>query len=295
MMRPVFLIVGSVCLLSGADAIIKAFSVEYSIWQFYVARSLFSVPIICALMMVGRPRRWTEIIDPWVMLRSALLVGMWIAYYAALPLMDLSAAATALYTAPLFIAAFSSFIEEPVRLRSWLGILLGFVGVLLILRPGTDEFSVWTALPLLGAILYALAAIVTRKQCQAQNALTLALALHLSLFLTGLIGSAFVLIVQPLSSNSFLWGHWSIMGASDWAFMAALGAILAMVAVGVARAYQCGQPSVVGMFDYAYLVFASGWGVLFFSETPDTVAVAGTALIVCAGVLVILPARSLLS
>jgi drug/metabolite transporter (DMT)-like permease len=284
----VALIVVSELLLSGADAIVKAVSADYSLWQIYAARSAFSVPILLALLLLGGLARWIEIARPWVVTRSLLLVGMWVAYYAALPLTDLSAAATALYTTPLFIACFSSLLaKEAVGRRGWIGIALGFLGVLLILRPGTDDFSAWTLLPILAAIFYALAAIVTRTRCRSESPLALALALHLCLLMTGIIGTVVIAVIEPLSPDRFLLGEWTPMQTRDWVLMAGLGTVMVAVAVGVAKAYQSGSPAIVGTFDYAYLVFAAFWGALFFSETLDMLSVVGIVLIVVGGILVV--------
>ena len=284
----VALIVASVLLLSAADAAVKAMSADYSLWQIYAARSAFSVAILIVLLLGGGIGRWVQIAHPWVLVRSLFLVGMWIAYYAALPSMDLSVAATALYTTPLFIACFSSlFVGEPVGRDRWIGIAIGFLGVLLILRPGTDDFSAWTLLPILAAILYALAAIVTRTRCASESPLVLALALHLGLLLVGVVGTVSIAIFAPVSSDSFLLGGWTSMEGRDWAIMARLGIVMVAVAVGVAKAYQSAPSAVVGTFDYAYLVFAAVWGVLFFSETLDAMAMTGILLIVIAGLIVL--------
>ena len=126
----VALIVGSVFLMSFGDALIKYNSASFTAWQIFALRSVITVPILLALMLLLAPR---EPLLPrslrWVGLRSALMVLMWIAYYAALPLISLSAAAVAFYTAPLFMALLSRPLTgEPVGPREWLGIVLGFVG-----------------------------------------------------------------------------------------------------------------------------------------------------------------------
>lgn len=213
---------------------------------------------------------------------------MWIAYYVALPSMPLSVAATALYASPLFIAVLASLLtDEPVRPLGWLGIVLGFVGVIVILRPGSEDFSVWTLLPVLAASFYAFAAILTRTRCPSENALVLALALHLSLLATGILGTAAVALFHPSSTDGFLLGGWTPMGVQDWLLMAGLGLVMAAVAGGVAKAYQSGPPATVGAFDYAYLVFSVLWGVLIFRETLDGWAVVGVLLIITAGMLVL--------
>lgn len=284
----VALIVGVMLVLSAMDALVKGMTDDFSLWQILAARSVFAVPILTAIIVAGGTDGLRKIFRPWVMLRCLLFVGMWVAYYASLPLMDLSVAATALYTIPLFIAGFSSaFAREPVGWCRWLGIAIGFAGVVVILRPGDDDFSVWALLPVLAAVCYALAAIVTRMRCATESAFVLALGLNVWLLITGIVGAVAVAIFAPEASNGFLLGPWQSMDLHEWTVMGAFGIALVGIAAGVAKAYQCGPSAIVGTFDYTYLVFASLWGVLFFDERLDAPTLTGIALIVAAGLLVL--------
>jgi drug/metabolite transporter (DMT)-like permease len=226
-----------------------------------------------------------------VCLRSLLLVLMWVAYFAALPFISLPTAAVAFYTAPLFIAllartATGEFVG-PVR---WSGIVLGFAGVLVVLRPGTDEFSAAALLPVLAAVLYAAAAIVTRARCAGERALVLALGLNVGLLAAGAVATAALSLVPPpagvAAGHPFLFGEWALMGGREWALMVLLAALMVAFGTGVAMAYQLAPAALVGTFDYAYVAFAVIWSYLLFAELPDAGAVAGMALIAAAGVLV---------
>ena len=103
----------SVLALSAGDAVIKLTSARFPIWQIYVLRSAAIVPIL--LVLLRWRERATSLIPkrpPWVLLRSTLLVTMWIAYYTALPEIDLSLAAAAYYTAPLMITWLSARLAD---------------------------------------------------------------------------------------------------------------------------------------------------------------------------------------
>jgi drug/metabolite transporter (DMT)-like permease len=282
------LILVSVFLLSGADAVVKAVSADFPLWQIYVARSLSAVPILIGLSVRSGLAQAARIIQPWIALRSVLLTGMWIAYYTALPHMDLSIAATALYTTPLFIAALSAgWGSDTVSRRTLLGIGFGFVGVIVILRPTGGDFSFWTLLPVLGAMFYAGAAVLTRRRCADESPIVLALSLHASLLAAGVLGGL-VAVLQPFgASDTFLFGRWRSMAGADWSLMIGLGCVMVVVALGVARAYQSAPPAIVGTFDYAYLVFAAVWGLSFFGEQLDAFTLIGMGLILVAGVLVV--------
>lgn len=288
----VALIVGSVFLMSFGDALIKYNSASFTAWQIFTLRSVMVLPILAALMMTLAPGESLMPRSPgWVGLRSALLVLMWIAYYAALPLISLSAAAVAFYTAPLFMALLSRpLTSEPVGLARWLGIGLGFLGVLIVLRPGGDTFSVAALLPVLAAVLYALAAIITRARCADERPLVLALGLNIGLLAAGLLATLGLWLIQPaaaaVTDHPFLFGPWAGMGGREWALMALLALLMVAFGTGVAMAYQVAPAAVIGTFDYSYVLFAVVWSYVLFAERPDTAAVAGLALIAAAGILV---------
>ncbi len=287
------IILASVLTMAFADAVVKLVSADLTVWQVFVARSLFAIPIMMALLLargVGLKLRAPK----WALVRSVFLVLTWLTFYASLPVLSLSVAAVAMYTAPIMIALLSAaLIGEPVTGRQWGGVSLGFLGVIAILKPGTDAFSWFTLLPLLGATFYALAMVLTRSKCREEAPLSLALALHGSFLLTGLIATV-VLAGVGLGSGTkaafpFVLGDWTPMEVREWGLMALLGALSAAYFVGVARAYQIAAPSIIATFDYAYLVSAALWGFVFFSEKPDFLTIGGMVLITVAGLLVSAP------
>jgi len=286
----ILIILASVCMMSFNDAMVKLVSSDLTVWQVFFARSLFAIPVlllICRLAKVS----FTLKAPKWVLFRSVLLILSWIVFYASLPVLSLSVAAVAMYTNPIFTALLSALIiGEPVSKRQWVGVLLGFLGVLVILKPGTDAFSWFTLLPLLGAALYSSAMILTRSKCQDEAPLNLALNLHVAFFVTGLLVSALLFLfgLEAATKNSFpfLFGDWFSMALEHWGLMAFLGVLSAVFFVGVARAYQIAPPSIIGTFDYGYLVSAVIWGLVFFSEKPDLLTISGMILITVAGFLV---------
>lgn len=292
----VAIILASVVTMAFADAMVKLVSAELTLWQVFAARSLFAIPIMILLLFV-RGVRLKPRAPKWALVRSALLVLTWLTFYASLPVLDLSVAAVAMYTAPIMIALLSAaLIGEAVTGRQWGGVLLGFLGVIAILRPGTDAFSWFTLVPLLGATFYALAMVLTRSKCRAEAPLTLALALHGSFLVAGLIATAVLALIglgaETKAAFPFLLGDWAPMAGREWGLMALLGVLSAAYFVGVARAYQIAAPSIIATFDYAYLVSAAVWGFVFFSETPGVLTLGGMILITAAGLLVAAPSSN---
>ena len=277
----------TVLALSLGDALIKFTSGEFVLWQIFVLRSLLVVPVLLVVLRLRAPEAFA--IPPalgWTVLRSAMLVGMWIAYYMALPHLELSIAAAAYYTLPIFITLFSSLlIGDRISFSGWFAVMIGFLGVLLILRPNAEDFNFYALLPLISAVLYALAMILTRTKCQMVHPIILSIALNLSFIVVGTVAAVGILIIAPETRDGFMWGPWAEMGNAEWLSISLLAIAILIGSVGAAIAYQYGRPTIIGTFDFAYVGFAVLWGFIFFAEVPDLLSIAGITIIVVAGVL----------
>ena len=132
--------IGTVLALSLGDALMNVLvgGSGMGIWQLLALRSLQALLIVLigALLIVGKAKLAPRPL-PWIILRSALLAVMWIAYYVSRPLSPLAVLAAAYYTLPLFIVVFVAvFAGEAVPRTQWIGIVLFFLGILLVLRLG---------------------------------------------------------------------------------------------------------------------------------------------------------------
>ncbi|MEM1430442.1 MAG: DMT family transporter [Pseudomonadota bacterium] len=275
----VLAIVTSVGALSLGDALIKGVGVSLPLWQMFVLRSALTLPLLWLLA-----RRHGPVMPAapgWAVARSVLLVLMWLSYYASLALMPLSLAAAVYYAGPLFIVIFAAALSRVwPPARALVAIACGFAGVLLIIRPDPSGLSAGTLLPLLAAVLYAAAMVLTAAKCRDDNPFILAF----------LLNAAFVLAGAGLGlaagrDGSLVLGHWQAIDTSLALTIAALAGLLLIGSVCAAYAYQNGPPATVAAFDYAYLVFSLIWGGLFFAELPDTLVLLGIAVIAGAGLL----------
>ena len=282
----------TVLALSLGDALIKLRSGDFVIWQIFVVRSLLAIPILVIYMVVANKQslRISGLLWPsawlWTVVRSILLVAMWVSYYIALPHLSLSIAAAAYYTLPIFITIFAAlFTGDKIGRSGWIAIALGFTGVLLILRPDSEDFNRVALLPILSAILYALAMILTRTRCRAVHPLMLSLVLNIAFVATGIIAALCITNLYSEVREGFLLAPWTAMSTAHWITMGMLALIILIGSIGAAIAYQNGPPSVVGVFDFGYVGFSVLWSILLFNQYPDTVSVAGIVLIVTAGVI----------
>jgi len=283
----IIVIVVTVFALSLGDALIKLTSNNFVIWQIFVIRSLIAIPFLVLVMtIVSKPSLQIPSVLGWVLLRSFLLMSMWVSYYISLPYLTLSVAAAAYYTLPIFITLFSALlVGDQITRLGWGATFIGFLGVFLILRPSAGDFNWYVLLPLLSAILYAFAMILTRTKCRDVHPLMLSLALNFCFVSVGFVVAGLISIVPDESRQGFLLAEWVELGISQWTTMFLLALAIIVGSVGAAIAYQNGPSSIVGTFDFAYVAFAVVWGIVIFDEFPDALSLAGMSLIVLAGII----------
>ena len=294
----VSLIVSSVFLMSIQEALFKSFSADLSLWQVFTLRGLLALPMLVIVAWVQGLRSgqwsglWSGALQKWPLLRSLFMSLMFVAMYAAIPFISLSTVAAGIYTAPVFVTLLSAYaIGEPVDRRGWSAIVIGFTGVMIILQPGSDAFTLWAILPVLGGFLYALANVTTRSRCLDVSPAALSLSLSLALLLTGMLLSAVMLVWQPadelVTAYPFLFDGWSALGATRWLLILLLAALVVAIGMGLAGAYQSTAPAIVATFDYSYLIFVALWDYLFFSTAPNGTTLVGMLLIMGAGMLIV--------
>ncbi len=289
----VIVIVATVFSLALGDALIKGTSATFTLWQIFTLRSAVVVPILIFLL------RWRangvrliprELV--WTVVRSVCLTLMWITYYLSLAHVELSIAAASYYTLPLFITMFAAlFLGDSIGPLGWVAVLLGFLGVILVLEPKTSDFNWYALLPLISAVLYALAMILTRSRCRNEHMFVLSLWLNLSMLFAGVVVTLLLIGLElppeMIRNQEFLLGGWSALGSTEMMAIAVLVVAILVGSIGAAYAYQNGRPSTIATFDFAYVGFAMFWGILVFGEEPTARGIAGVSLIVVAGVLAV--------
>jgi len=273
------------------DAVIKSYSADLTLWQTFTMRGIFAVPLFVGLAHLMRQHQALKehVFGKWTLLRALLLI-MYIAMYAAIPFVSLSVIAAGIYTSPIFMTVMSaSAIGERVSTRGWCAVLLGFIGVLLILQPGTVAFTAYALLPILTALMYASANLLTRSKCQDVPAAALALSLNGGLLLIGVAVTFLMLTLPPSESlvgaSPFIFGMWGQVSPQLWAMMVVLALLVVANGTPLAAAYKAAAPSTVATFDYSYLIFAVLFDFWIFSLVPNLTTLIGIALIVVAGMI----------
>ena len=253
------------------DALTKAVSSEMNIGQILLLRGAFALVLIAALAVhrgALRPLRSLMIMP--VALRLIGEIGGTLTFLSAISHMPLANAAAIFQALPLVITMGAALFGEPVGWRRWLAIAAGFVGVLIVVRPGMAGFSQYALLALLSVAFCAVRDLATRGIPEHLP------SLFISLLTTVTVTTAGAVVLVPL-------GGWTPPSAR------ALG-LLALAAIFVLIGYQCiikslrsGDISAVAPFRYFALLWAMLTGYLVFGDKPDLPMVVGAALIVLSG------------
>ncbi len=213
----------------------------------------------------------------WQVFRGVLLAVEILIAVSAFVLLGLIEAHAVFAVYPLLVAALSGpILGEKVGWRRWTAIGIGFVGVLVILQPGSGVFRVEALLALLAAFMFALYGLITRYVGRHDTS-------AVSFFWTGVSGAIITTAVG-------IW-FWEPMTPSDWGIMALLCLTSASSHFLLIRAYEVAEASAIQPFAYLQLVFASAIGMLVFNEVLRPNVVLGAGIVVCAGLFTLWRAR----
>ena len=278
--RGISLMIATTFVFAIQDGISQHLASEYNVIMIVMIRYWFFAAFVIALSASkpGGVRATARTTQPVLQIfRGLLLVAEICVMIFAFTLLGLieSHAVFAMY--PLLIAALSGpVLGEKVGWRRWMAIGFGFVGVLIILRPGLRVFDPEALVPLIAALMFALYGLLTRRAARDDTAAT-------SFFWTGVAGAVAISFVGPF--------FWEPMKGSDWAWMAML------CLTGVAghwlliKTYEAAEAGTVQPFAYFQLVFSVFIGLMIFREYLDPWTAGGAALVVTAGIYAILRER----
>lgn len=230
------------------------------------------------------------------LIRAFLLFASYTGYYLSLAALPLAEAVAINFSAPLIIVALSGpMLKEKAGWQRWFAVLLGFGGVLVMLRPGTGAFDLAALLPVGAAATYAIAQILARRLGASDRASVMSFYQN-SANLTGALllglafgGGAFAESGHP--SLQFLFREWSMPHGIELLMIASTGLVAAIGSWCLTNAYRLAEANVVAPFEYASIVWAVLAGLLVWGEVPDHYTILGILLVVGAGIYVLRFAR----
>ncbi|MDA8577571.1 DMT family transporter [Rhodobacteraceae bacterium] len=286
-------VMGASLAFSLNDITVKYFTDSLPLHEVILFRSLFGMAFI--LFLFGRgvslktmfsTRRLSRHI-----LRGLSVVVANFAFFAGLAALPLAEASAIFFIAPLLITGFSAFfLGEYVGVWRWTALLVGLLGVLIIVKPGSAAFQWAVILPLLSAIAYATLHTITRSMGLAESPITMSLYIQL-VFIVVCLGMGlmfgdgrFAGLGHP--SAEFILRAWAWPSGRDVLLFVAAGFFSASGGYLISQAYRSSSAGLVAPFEYSTIILAVLWGYIFWKEVPGLSSAFGIFLIIASGVFV---------
>ena len=262
---------------------------NYSVLEIVTFRSLVALPITVLFFRLEGGKGLPTTSQPKLqVVRGIFLFLSYTTFMmglAALPLADVEAIR---FSGPLMITILSVFmLSEKVELQRWLALIVGFAGILLIVKPGSTNFNEGSLFVLISVLFYALTVILTRKMKATDSSATMAYfsswVYLIAAFIFSPLAAAVGEIPNAHPSVAFLFHAWTMPTLLDLSIMSGLGLVWALWAYFMTRAYSTAQASVIAPFEYVSLPINVMWGFLFWHEIPAGMTIAGAALTLASG------------
>ncbi len=263
-------ILAAVFFFSIADATAKWLGQYYAPAQIVFLRYVFGlVPVALLVWRSGGPRALKTRRPFAHIARALLLFAALLALFTGLRGLPLAEAISIAFTAPLFVTALSGpVLGETVRPRRWAAVVTGFIGALIIVRPGTAAFQFDALYILAAAICFALSALVTRRMARTETSIAML---------------TYSTLVAGIASAPLMPFVWRQPAAGDlWPFVL-IGMVGGTAAYLLIVAYRHAPAAVVAPFDYTALIWAGLFGWLVWREQPEPMVWLGAAIIALSG------------
>jgi drug/metabolite transporter (DMT)-like permease len=272
--RGIVLMLGGVALLTSLDGTVKALTQTYSVPQAMFFRCLLALPLLfLALRWDGGLRALRTASLENQLLRGLLAFLTGYTFFTAVDMLPLADVLAVSFVAPFLIALLAGpMLGETVSRRQWIAIAGGFVGVLIVLRPGGGPGEAIPFVPaawaLAAAVCYALASIVLRKLGRTDSA-----------SVTTIWSTAVPLVLYGITA----WPGWQPVQPEHWPLMALAGALGASGLLMIGAAFRLAPAATLAPLEYSAIVWAVLIGLAFFGDVPGWPVLLGTLVIVGSG------------
>ncbi len=253
------------------DGFAKYLSADLPVLQITWARYFFTVAFTLPILFFFFRENfvWTD--KPKLQfIRGLILLTANICFFYAISIIPLAKALTLAFVAPLIVTAFSPiFLGERVGYRRWSAVIIGFIGSLVVMRPGFVEINLASLAALGTGIMYGFYLIITRKLSASDSPL-------LTLLLTGVVGAIIISIIMP-----FVWVKPTF---NQWSMMAAIGIFASIGHLFIILSLKYADASKLAPFSYFEIVTNIIIGYYFFGDFPDNWTFLGLFIIVFSGI-----------
>ena len=253
------------------DGFAKYLSSDLPVLQITWARYFFTVAFTLPIMFFFFRKNlvWTD--KPKLQLiRGLILLTANVCFFYSISIISLAKALTLAFIAPLIVTAFSPiFLGEKVGFRRWSAVIIGFIGSMVVLRPGFVEIKLASLAALGTGVMYGFYLIITRKLSSSDNPL-------LTLLLTGVVGAIIISFVMP-----YVWIKPTL---NQWSMMAAIGIFACVGHLFIILSLKYADASKLAPFSYFEIVTNIIIGYYFFSDFPDKWTFLGLFIIILSGI-----------
>jgi drug/metabolite transporter (DMT)-like permease len=256
------------------DGLAKHLVASYPVGQVSFARQLLALLPLSLLIWHEGGLKALRTRHPGLhILRGLLLTGGSVSFFLGLRYLGLAEATVLAFAAPLFITAFAlPLLGEPTGLHRWAAVVVGFLGVLIVVRPGAEAMNMAALLPLFAALCYALAMIATRRLSRSDGVAAIAI---------------FGNLTTIAATSGLLVLGWKTPALADlWAFVI-MGLLGGSITFFTILAYRLAPAAVVAPFDYTALIWATAIGWLVWREIPDGFVWLGATIIIASGLYIL--------
>ena len=252
------------------DGFAKYLSDDLPILQITWARYFFTVAFVLPIMLLFYKKQlvWSD--KPKLQIfRGLILLSANICFFYAISVISLAKALTLAFIAPLIVTAFSPILlGEKVGFRRWTAVAVGFIGSLIVIRPGFLEFNLASMAALATGFFYGFYLIITRKLSTSDNPL-------LTLLITGMVGALLVSLIIPF--------YWVKPTLNQWSLMAGIGVFACIGHLFLILSLKYADASKLAPLGYTEIIPNVIIGYYFFSELPDNWTYLGLFIIILSG------------
>lgn len=263
-----------VLLFSCMDAAVKLATVDYPIGQIVFFRNLVAfLPIAFYIRASGGIAALRTDRFHVHFLRTLFGLGAMVAGFLGYSFLPLGDAVALEQSGPIFLTALSvPLLGERVGIRRWSAVIVGFVGVLIMTRPGAGVFNPAALLSLTSALLYAVAMIAIRKMSRSEPAAAI-------VFYFTAIGATAGALTLPFS--------WHTPDGAGLLVLVSIGLLGGLAQITMTLAFRLAPVALIAPFGYAGLVFAMTFGFFIWGDVPDAYLLTGAAIVVASGLYIL--------
>lgn len=266
----ILLVVGGVSILPLTDASAKILADTLPVLEITWGRFFSALWILLPVVFLRYGRRAFRPPRPGLQIaRGICLAGATLCFFSALKYLPLADTLAIFFIQPLIVTALSPVVlGETVGRRRWIAVITGFIGTLLIIRPGFAEFNIGIGLALASGFIFAGVILITRQISGTASPLV-------TLAFTSLAAFVVLSIAMP-----FVW-VWPT--AQEWAMIAIMGVVTSVAHYMIIKAYDLASAPTLAPFGYTEMIAAVAIGFVLFGDWPDLLTFAGIAVLAASG------------